>query len=315
MESKNNGKHEGILTERQWAQKGYLPNESAEGEELWTNGMHQVTAIYYSPQEVHLASEEELNAYWAPVREQRKLTRRRAEERRKERIKARELELERRADRILENLFKEERKVRGLYADLGRARELLRKYAAAQPTLEPPTIYKTIVLDTETTGLDSSEDEVLELSMIADDGTVLYQGYFHPLWTTSWPRAEEVNHISPEMVQDAPVIYDELPVINGILKHATTIVGYNASFDMSFLWACGVVFPEGLIIRDVMVEFAAIYGEIHPYYGDYKWQTLSTCADYYGYQWAEEEAHDSLADARATLHCLHCIDQAASALL
>ena len=35
------------------------------------------------------------------------------------------------------------------------------------------------------------------------------------------------------------------------------------------------------------------------YFGDYKWQKLSTAASYYGYKF---KAHDSLEDVRATLY-------------
>ena len=37
---------------------------------------------------------------------------------------------------------------------------------------------------------------------------------------------------------------------------------------------------------------------------DYKWQKLTTCAAYYEYKF---NAHDSLEDVKATLHCYKCI--------
>ena len=39
------------------------------------------------------------------------------------------------------------------------------------------------------------------------------------------------------------------------------------------------------------------------YYESYKWQKLTTCANYYNYNWGDDTAHDSLADCRATLYC------------
>lgn len=48
-----------------------------------------------------------------------------------------------------------------------------------------------------------------------------------------------------------------------------------------------------------MLEFAKEYGEWNEYFGDYKWQKLSTAASYYGYKF---KAHDSLEDVRATLY-------------
>ena len=48
-----------------------------------------------------------------------------------------------------------------------------------------------------------------------------------------------------------------------------------------------------------MVEFAEVYGEYSEYFEGYKWQKLTTAADYYGYEY---NAHDSLEDVKATLY-------------
>lgn len=47
-----------------------------------------------------------------------------------------------------------------------------------------------------------------------------------------------------------------------------------------------------------MLEFAPIYGEWSDYFGDYKWQKLTTCTEYFEYIYPP---HDALADVRATL--------------
>lgn len=49
-----------------------------------------------------------------------------------------------------------------------------------------------------------------------------------------------------------------------------------------------------------MLIFAKIYGQWDDYHGNYKWQNLSKCARYYGYEF---KAHDSLEDVKATLFC------------
>lgn len=36
---------------------------------------------------------------------------------------------------------------------------------------------------------------------------------------------------------------------------------------------------------------------------------LSVCADFYGYDWGQDKAHDSLSDCRATLYCYHKIKE------
>ena len=56
--------------------------------------------------------------------------------------------------------------------------------------------------------------------------------------------------------------------------------------------------PEKWI--DPMIMFAEIYGEWNERRGSYKWQSLTKCATYYGYEF---KAHDSLEDVKATLYC------------
>lgn len=51
---------------------------------------------------------------------------------------------------------------------------------------------------------------------------------------------------------------------------------------------------------DPMIMFAEIYGEWNERRGSYKWQSLTKCATYYGYEF---KAHDSLEDVKATLYC------------
>ena len=60
---------------------------------------------------------------------------------------------------------------------------------------------------------------------------------------------------------------------------------------------------------DIMHEFSPIYGEYSEYFGNYKWQTLETCANYYGYDWGNDKAHDSLSDCRAVLFCYQAMQK------
>lgn len=175
---------------------------------------------------------------------------------------------------------------------------------ARHAVIEPEQPSDLIVIDIETTGLSKIDDEILQVSMIDSSGSTLYNSYLKPLHLTTWEEAQKINHISPATVVDAPNIYLEMPKINGILKHAKTIVGYNhIGFDIPFLQLFGAVFPEHIEQFDVMLEFAPIYGQWCEQHGSYKWQSLATCAEHYGYDWGSDTAHDSLADCRATLHC------------
>ena len=48
---------------------------------------------------------------------------------------------------------------------------------------------KYIVLDTETTGLNAAEDELLQVSIIDNEGAVLFDSYIRPTQHTEWAEA------------------------------------------------------------------------------------------------------------------------------
>lgn len=160
---------------------------------------------------------------------------------------------------------------------------------------------KIIVLDTETTGLHPDTDELLQLSIIDATGKVLYDSYFKPVDTESWDEAEAVNHISPEMVADAPPIETQIETINRILHDADMIIGYNVGFDLTFLSYAAITVPDTRIV-DVMRIFAPIYGEEDEKHGGFKWKSLVVAAEYYNFDWSKYPAHNSLGDCFATLH-------------
>ena len=173
------------------------------------------------------------------------------------------------------------------------------------PATTKPTI---LFLDTETTGLDPDRDELLQVGIINQDGEVLYNRYLKPKKNQSWPEAELVNHITTAMVADAPTVDAERDAIAAILATADIIIGYNISFDLSFIHAADIPLPEWTgdpppcTYEDVMDRFAPIFGEWSSRYGSYRWQSLGTAAHWYGYQWPDGEAHDAVADCKATLH-------------
>lgn len=156
-----------------------------------------------------------------------------------------------------------------------------------------------IIFDVETTGLDPYSDEILQLSAIDEHGTVLINTYVKPSRKRKWPEAQHVNGISPDKVKDAPHFKAIKKSVQAIFDMADLLIAYNAEFDMSFLMVAGIEFNH-VPVFDVMLKFAPIYGEWNDYYGDYKWQKLTTCARYYQYYF---RAHDSLEDVKATLHC------------
>lgn len=160
------------------------------------------------------------------------------------------------------------------------------------------------VIDTETTGLDACEDDVLELSIINGAGRTVYTGRFDS-WRDDWPEAERIHGIAPEDVRGLPKLEDESRAITGLLRRARVIVGYNVDFDVRFLVHAGVRFPK-VPQCDVMERFARVYGEwadwIDDGRGGWKWQTLAAAGSHYGLD--VRGAHASLVDCRITLEVL-----------
>lgn len=156
-----------------------------------------------------------------------------------------------------------------------------------------------IVIDTETTGLRPDLDEVLQLAIVDQDGLVLFYQKFRPEFLVAWPEAENIHHIKPaDVANEHPYRYYKKKV-QQIIRDTPLMVGYNLLFDLRFL---DVELPFTMEIYDVMKGFAPIYGERSR--TGYKWQTLESCAAYYGYTY---HAHDALEDAKATLFCYQMI--------
>ena len=126
----------------------------------------------------------------------------------------------------------------------------------------------------------SDPDEILTISIIGRDGSVLLDERFRPTVKTEWPHASAVNGIYPE-------------------DGADEIIGYNVGFDLGFLSAVGVRPREDARITDTMNLFTWFMGR------RYK---LVDAADHIGYEWTGR-AHGSLADALATLAVQRWLEQ------
>lgn len=178
-----------------------------------------------------------------------------------------------------------------------KAKKLIKMAAWGSADPSPENSSGIIVFDTETTGLDPEESEIIQISVIDGDGNTLINSYVKPYWSKEWPEAAAVNGITPETVKDAPYAHELIPKVRGIFEGADLWIAYNNPFDLSFLRFWGID-PTGKKQVDVMREFAPVYGEWNEEKGSYKWQKLTKAAAYYGYSFS---AHDSLEDVKATL--------------
>ena len=152
------------------------------------------------------------------------------------------------------------------------------------------------VIDFETTGIE--QPEVLQAAIIDGDGKPLLNNLYCPERVTAWPDAERVHGIKPIDVQGRISFRSVVPRVTEILNAADVVLAYNAAFELRILSEYGVRFKHDSFV-DPMLMFAEVYGEWNAYHGNYRWQKLTTAADYYGYDF---DAHDALGDVKATLY-------------
>lgn len=181
------------------------------------------------------------------------------------------------------------------------------RQALKAPAIKCDNPSRIVCFDLETTGFSAKNDEILQISALDGDGNVLINTYIKPYFHVSWPLATQVNHIEPEMVQDAPYIYELIPRINGIIQSAKTIVGYNhIHFDNKFISALGIKFPKGVLQYDVMMDYANYKKTPDLHHGGYRCYKLIEAAKEFGYVF---NPHDSLEDAMATLYCFKTLQK------
>lgn len=97
-----------------------------------------------------------------------------------------------------------------------------------------------VVFDTETTGLSPTKDRIVELSAIRFvDGipTEIFETFINPEREIS-PETSAINHITNDMVADAPTISEVLPSFEAFVGNSP-LVAHNLDFDIKFLYYSG----------------------------------------------------------------------------
>lgn len=159
-----------------------------------------------------------------------------------------------------------------------------------------------IVIDTETTGLTASKDEIIEVAAIKFEdwlpickfSTLIKPKKEIPLEIT------DISGITNDMVADAPAIQEIIPALNDFIGNSP-IVGHNLLFDIKFLYKNGLdlfsVKHKFYDTLDLAQKVLKKQKNESDYAYDVKNHKLTTLCDYYSIR-------DNSLSHRATSDCL-----------
>ena len=102
-----------------------------------------------------------------------------------------------------------------------------------------------VVFDTETTGLSPSKDRIVELSAIRFVNgipTEIFETFINPEREIS-TETSAINHITNDMVADAPTISEVLPSFE-VFVGKSPLVAHNLEFDIKFLFYSGSIITD-----------------------------------------------------------------------
>lgn len=140
-------------------------------------------------------------------------------------------------------------------------------------------------------------DEIVELAILDNRGKPVINQLVRPSGLKSWPEAQRIHGISPNMVADAPTLEVLLPRVAEVVRGCQVVI-YNAAFDLQF-------FPKHLFLESkvecAMLRYAEWKGEWNHHYGNHRWHKLIVAAKATGFM-EDVQWHRALADTVACRH-------------
>ncbi|WP_193144194.1 exonuclease domain-containing protein [Enterobacter hormaechei] len=171
-----------------------------------------------------------------------------------------------------------------------------------------------VIIDTETTGL-SKHAEIIEIAIINMRGEVLLNTLVKPTQPIP-PDVTEINHITNEMVANAPAWRDVFPKVLAIISNHKWLA-WNSGFDARMLEQTCIntiflnkhaYYGAAIVSRiytshiDAKAVYDQWYGEFDEKRQAFKRQSLTTAAARHGV--SVEGAHRALADCKMVLAVL-----------
>lgn len=165
-----------------------------------------------------------------------------------------------------------------------------------------------VVWDTETTGTDRFNDEIISIGIVCIDGTVLLNQVIRPqnLTRNAESGAQSVNGFSLDALTDAPAFSEVYQDIRAALQGKPWVI-YNAAFDTMILErSClrhGLVPIMSSGVNCAMEWYARFNEDWDASRQSYRSKKLIEAAEAVGLE--VDQAHDALADATMTLGIIH----------
>jgi len=187
---------------------------------------------------------------------------------------------------------------------VGISSEMADEKTTEAPSRIPPLRHQPIVfLDVETTGLDPKVHEIVEIAIVALEGTILLDTKVKPVNLASADqRALKINGYldHPELWDGAPTFDEIKDDVMEALKHKV-VVGQNPNFDRNFvveaLARCGVASPQKRVKRHVVDVITLAWEHLVPC-GLNKLNLAAEC-EFMGIPLNRDERHGALPDAQA----------------
>ncbi len=165
---------------------------------------------------------------------------------------------------------------------------------------------RLVLFDTETTGLDSSRDEIIEFAAVVverQDGTATVIQEYDELITltpgnTVPPVIENLTGISTQDILDRGISKNQLcRDIAGMIAGNTLLLAYNAHFDLSFLYYLLLRDGDPMILKGKdKLDLLTVYKDRHSYP-----HKLCNAIEVYGLSDEVVNSHRAVDDVLATV--------------